>query len=88
MGSFGKLCLEPLQDDGKVSVSDFLDKKFYDQLFALLGEGKELVPHMAEIRGEISEIDAVEMVSLVHDFVDMVDEIIGLMDQAKKLKGG
>ena len=88
MGDFGKLCLEPLQDDGKVTVKDFVDKKFYDQLLTLLGKAKELFPHLEEIRGEISEIDTVEMVSLIHNFVDMAQEIMELMDQAKKLKDG
>ena len=88
IGDLGRVCLEPLQDDGKVTVTDFMDRKFYEKLFELFNEGKELLPHMDEIRGEISEVDSVEMISLVSDFVDMAHDLMELMDQAKKLKDG
>ena len=88
-----KLAVKPLEDDGKVSVSDFLDASFYKELIGVLAAAKLLYEHHDEIADEIQDLDTSEIFTLVAEFNTLAKTVYEHTQkaleasQAKKLEG-
>ena len=69
------LVIKPLEDDGKVSLTDFLDATFYTELVKILASAKTLYDHHEEIAEEVKDLDPVEVFQLVAAFNDLTKSV-------------
>lgn len=75
LDNFKELVEAAKADDGKVSMSDFLEKEVLSEVFELVGAAKNAKDSMDLLESEIKDLDSAEVMELCLFYVQKLQEL-------------